>query len=78
VSANSLRHSFATHLLESGIGLCYIEEILGHKNSKTTGTYTHPSNKDIGKIKSSFDNFNLNQKRGGSSSSATNGISEAG
>jgi site-specific recombinase XerD len=57
VSVHSLRHSFATHLLESGVR--YIQEVLGHKSSKTTEIYTHVSNKDIGKIKSPLDNLQI-------------------
>lgn len=55
VTLHWLRHSYATHLLENGTDLRYIQEILGHSRSTTTEIYTHVSNKNIQKIVSPFD-----------------------
>ncbi|GMQ64596.1 hypothetical protein AN2V17_38340 [Vallitalea sp. AN17-2] len=57
VSVHSLRHSFATHLLESGTDIRYIQELLGHSSSKTTEIYTHVTNKNIMSIKSPLDDI---------------------
>ncbi|NVO21517.1 MAG: tyrosine-type recombinase/integrase [Bacteroidetes bacterium] len=59
VTLHWLRHSYATHLLENGTDLRYIQELLGHKSSKTTEIYTHVSNKQLQKIKSPFDDLDL-------------------
>jgi integrase/recombinase XerD len=57
VTLHWLRHSYATHLLEAGTDLRYIQEILGHKSSKTTEIYTHVSTQAIQKIRSPFDDL---------------------
>ena len=55
ISFHSLRHSYATHLLENGTDIKYIQDLLGHNDIKTTLRYTHVSIKDLGKIESPLD-----------------------
>lgn len=55
VTLHWLRHSYATHLLENGTDIRYIQELLGHKSSRTTEIYTHVSIKSLEKIKSPFE-----------------------
>ena len=57
VTLHWLRHSYATHLLESGTDIRYIQEILGHKSSRTTEIYTHVSTRSLQKIISPFDDL---------------------
>ncbi len=58
-SIHSLRHAYATHLLESGIDVRYIQDLLGHKSLTTTMLYTHVAKRDSKVIKSPLDRLNL-------------------
>jgi len=57
ITLHTLRHSFATHLLENGTDIRYIQELLGHNSPKTTMIYTHVTETSIRKIKNPFDNL---------------------
>ncbi len=59
ITLHNLRHSYATHLLQAGTDIRYIQEILGHSSPKTTMLYTHVAIKDLKNIKSPFDEIGI-------------------
>lgn len=60
VSVHSLRHSYASHLLESGVDIRVIQKLLGHRSIKTTQIYTHVSAAHLQSVKSPFEDMVLN------------------
>lgn len=59
VGVHSLRHSYATHLHESGLDIRYIQELLGHKSSRTTEIYTHVSRRNLFAIRSPIEDMDI-------------------
>ncbi len=57
LTVHTFRHSFATHLLDNGTNLRYIQSLLGHESSKTTEIYTHITTKGFDQLKSPLDNL---------------------
>lgn len=56
-TVHSLRHSYATHLIDQGTDVRFVKDLLGHKNIKTTLIYTHLTDPAKRKIKSPLDNL---------------------
>jgi site-specific recombinase XerD len=63
VTPHTLRHCFATHLMDGGLDSRYIQELLGHKDIKTTLIYTHVTNSAMSQIVSPLDFLNKNKER---------------
>lgn len=59
VTPHTLRHSFATHLLDGGVNLLVIQQLLGHENLETTRIYIHISQEQIKSVKSPLDNLKI-------------------
>ena len=54
-----LKNSFAVHLLEKGVDICYLQKLFGHKNVKTTSKYSKVTTRDINMLKSLLDDLDF-------------------
>jgi site-specific recombinase XerD len=59
IGIHSLRHSFATHLLEQGVSLPLIQKLLGHRSLKTTSVYLHVQDYSLHSVKSPLDSISI-------------------
>ena len=59
VSAHVIRHSYATHMMDKGVGIRYIQELLGHSSSKTTEIYTHVSQRSMKDLSNPLDDLTI-------------------
>jgi integrase/recombinase XerD len=59
VGVHSLRHSYATHLYENGLDIRYIQELLGHKSTRTTEIYTHVSRRNLMQVRSPIEDLDV-------------------
>lgn len=59
VGVHSLRHSYATHLHEGGLDIRYIQELLGHRSTRTTEIYTHVSRRDLVLVRSPIEDLDV-------------------
>ena len=57
ISCHTLRHSFATHLIENGYSIAEVQALLGHKSPETTFVYVHTASPNMIKVKSPLDNL---------------------
>jgi site-specific recombinase XerD len=66
VSIHSLRHSYATHMMEQGVALPIIQQMMGHKSLRSTSIYLHVQQYSIDKVRSPLDNLNFDLQADGS------------
>jgi site-specific recombinase XerD len=59
VTCHTLRHSFATAMLENGVNIRVLQELMGHADVKTTEIYTHVMDRDISRLSSPLDNLDF-------------------